>query len=60
MYAKKLDERIQLDIQFELLQMPGVEPESVCVAVEAGVVTLTGHVADRGANDRPRPQRDSR
>ena len=46
MNAEKLDEKIQQDIQLELLGMPGVEPESVCVAVEAGVVTLTGHVAD--------------
>ena len=46
MNAEKLDEKIQQDVQLELLWMLGVEPESVGVAVKAGGVTLVGHVAD--------------
>ena len=46
MNANELDEKIRQEIQLELLGMPGVDPESVCVAVEAGVATLTGHVTD--------------
>ena len=46
MNAETLDEKTQQDIQLELLWMLGVKPESVGLAVEAGVVTLTGHVSD--------------
>jgi osmotically-inducible protein OsmY len=49
MTAEKHDKRIQQEIEFELRWMPGVEPGRVGVSVEAGVVTLTGHVADVSA-----------
>ncbi len=49
MNAEKRDEKIREEIQLELGWMPVVEPGSVGVAVEAGVVTLTGHVADPSA-----------
>jgi osmotically-inducible protein OsmY len=49
MYAEKLDEKIREEILLELRWMPGVERGTVGVGVEAGVVTLTGHVADASA-----------
>jgi osmotically-inducible protein OsmY len=46
MDAVKLDEKILQEIHHELRCVPGVEPGDVKVAVESGVVTLTGQVAN--------------
>lgn len=47
--AEKLDEKIRQETQLGLAWTPGVDPGSVGVAVEAGIVTLTGHVSDPSA-----------
>jgi osmotically-inducible protein OsmY len=46
MNAETIDKRIREEIQLGLHWMPGVNSGHVGVAVEGGVVTITGHVAD--------------
>jgi hypothetical protein len=49
MDAEKLDEKLREEILLGIRWMPGFEHGAVGVAVEAGVVTLTGHVVDASA-----------
>jgi osmotically-inducible protein OsmY len=51
MNQEKIDERIREEIQFGLRWRPEVESGHVDVVVEAGVVTITGHVADLSARE---------
>lgn len=49
MNAGQHDDRIRHEVQLGLNCMPGLEPGDVKVAVEAGVVTLTGQVVQHSA-----------
>lgn len=51
MSAENHDERIRQEVQRELRWLPEVESPGIVEAVEAGVVTLTGHVADGNLRD---------
>jgi len=46
MNQQELDEKVRQEIQHELRCLPGIEPGSVDIKVEDGVVILAGHVAD--------------
>lgn len=49
MNAEKADEKIRQEILHGLLFVPGIEPGNVGVEVEAGMITLSGHVPHRSA-----------
>jgi osmotically-inducible protein OsmY len=51
MNAHRHDDSIREEIEIGLKCMHGIDPGEVSVAVEAGHVTLTGHVAQHSARE---------